>query len=185
VTSSCRLAAVALLCPCGLVTPASAQRLDTGAPAPPVLASDAAAERYEPVFEALRELAPRGDSVATVKNLTLQRDAIQFRFAEGRLYLLTPVAGRTMGAVFVGRGAVSFVPPLAVERAQLSHLLGDSVLNTEITAAVLVFTDSTCGSSRASSASAPGPSAATRRGPWATRAIVCSRDARTRRRAPP
>jgi len=108
-----------------------------------VLASGAAAERYEPVFEALRKLAPRGDSVATVKNLTLQRDAIQFRFAEGRLYLLTPVAGRTMGAVFVGRGAVSFVPPLAVERAQLSHVLGDSVLNTEITAAVLVFTDST------------------------------------------
>ena len=120
-TSFCRLAAVALLCPCGLVTAASAQRLDTGQPAPPVLASGAAAERYEPVFEALRKLAPRGDSIATVKNLTLQRDAIQFRFAEGRLYLLTPVAGRTMGAVFVGRGAVSFVPPLAVERAQLSH----------------------------------------------------------------
>src|SRR5207249_578408 len=66
VTSFCRLAAVALLCPCGLVTPASAQRLDTGERAPPVLASGAAAERYEPVFEALRKLAPRGDSVATV-----------------------------------------------------------------------------------------------------------------------
>src|SRR5207245_7372953 len=89
------------------------------------------------------KMAPRGDAVATVQNLTLQRDAIQFRFADGRLYLLTPVAGRTVGAVFVGRGAVSFLPPWAVERAQLAHVLGDSVLNTEISAAVLIFTDST------------------------------------------
>src|SRR5256884_932707 len=143
VRSFCRFAVAALLCPCGLMTLASAQRLDTATPLPPAVGAGAAAERYEPVFEALRKLAPRGDSVATVRNLTLQRDAIQFRFAEGRLYLLTPVAGRTVGAVFVGRGAVSFVPPLAVERAQLSHVLGDSVLNTEISAAVLVFTDST------------------------------------------
>ena len=140
---SARLAVAATLCSCGLMRPASAQRLDAGAPPPPAPLSGSTAEAYEPVFEALRRLAPRADSVATVHNLTLQRDAIQFHFADGRLYLLTPVAGRTVGAVFVGRGAVSFVPPLAVERAQLSHVLRDSVLNTEISAAVLVFTDST------------------------------------------
>jgi len=140
---SVRLAVAATLCSCGLMRPASAQRLDAGAPPPPATLSGSTAEAYEPVFEALRRLAPRADSVATVHNLTLQRDAIQFHFADGRLYLLTPVAGRTVGAVFVGRGAVSFVPPLAVERAQLSHVLRDSVLNTEISAAVLVFTDST------------------------------------------
>jgi Peptidase family M1 domain len=141
--SFCRLAVAALLCPCGLMTQASAQQLDTRTPPPSVSGSDAAAERYEPVFEALRKLAPRGDSVATVHNFTLQRDAIQFHFVEGRLYLLTPVAGHTVGAVFAGRGAVSFMPPLAVERAQLHHLLGDSVLNADISAAVLLFTDST------------------------------------------
>jgi len=137
-----RLAVFALLCACGPIALA-AQRLDTPVPPPSAPGGGATAERYEPVFEALRKLAPRGDSVATVHNFTLQRDAIQFHFAEGRLYLLTPVAGRTVGAVFAGRGAVSFMPPLGVERAQLNHVLGDSVLNTEISAAVLVFTDST------------------------------------------
>src|SRR5919201_4181554 len=137
----CR-AVAALLCSCGLITPARAQRLDTAVPLPAPTGATAA-ERYEPVFDALRRLAPRSDSVATIHNLTLQRDAIQFRFAEGRLYLLTPVAGRTVGAVFVGRGAVSFMPPLAVERGQMSHILGDSVLNTPLSAAVLIFTDST------------------------------------------
>src|SRR5207253_11454132 len=89
---SARLAVAATLCSCGLMRPASAQRLDAGAPPPPAPLSGSTAEAYEPVFEALRRLAPRADSVATVHNLTLQRDAIQFHFAEGRPYLLPPVA---------------------------------------------------------------------------------------------
>ena len=84
------------------MTLASAQRLDTAAPPRPTIAGGATAERYEPVFEALRKLAPRGDSVATVHHLTLQRDAIRFQLEEGTLYLATPVEGRTIAAIFVG-----------------------------------------------------------------------------------
>ena len=81
---SARLAVAATLCSCGLMRAASAQRLDAGAPPPPAPLSGSTAEAYQPVFEALRKLSPRGDSVATVHNLTLQRDAIQFHFTEGR-----------------------------------------------------------------------------------------------------
>ena len=101
------------------------------------------AERYEPVFEALRRMAPRADRVAPVHDLTLRRDVIRLHLTDGQLYLLTPVASRTVGAVFVGHGSVSFAPPLPVEREQLRHVLGDSVLDTGISAAVLIFTDST------------------------------------------
>ena len=101
------------------------------------------AERYEPVFEQLRHLAPRGDRLAVVHDLTLRRDVIKFHLEDGWISLATPVAGRTVAAVFVGHGSVSFVPPSVVERAQVKRVLGDSVIDSRITAAAFVFTDST------------------------------------------
>ncbi len=100
-------------------------------------------EQYEPVFEQLSKMKARGDSVAAVHNLSLRRDAIQFQLADGNLYLATPVAGRTIAVIFVGQGSVNFAPPLAIERREVRRLLGDSVLRAPISAAVLVFTDST------------------------------------------
>ncbi len=98
---------------------------------------------YEQVFEELRKLAPRADRVALVREVVLRRDAAEFRLQEGTLYLLTPVSGRTVGAAFVGKGSLSFTPPLAVERASLWRVLGDSALDEPISAAVFVFADST------------------------------------------
>jgi len=100
-------------------------------------------ERYEPVFDQLQKIALQGERVAPVRNLALRRDVIEFDLEQGKLYLATPVARRTISVVFVGHGSVSFTPPLAVERAQLQRVLGDSVLKSQISAAVFVFTDST------------------------------------------
>ena len=138
---SARLAVAATLCSCGLLTPASAQRLDTAVP--PAAGSGTAAERYEPVFDALRNMAPRADSVALVRNVSLRRDAIQFQLEDGTLYLATPVGGRTIAAIFVGRGSVALTPPLEMERREVRRILGDSVVNSRISAAGFVFTDST------------------------------------------
>jgi len=101
------------------------------------------AERYEPVFEALQKLVPRGDRIAVVHDLTLRRDVIEYHLEDGALVLATPVAGRTVAAVFVGHGSISFVPPSVVERAQVKRVLGDSTIDARITAAAFVFTDST------------------------------------------
>jgi hypothetical protein len=139
--SPCRVVA-ALLCSCGLIAPAGAQRLDTAVP-PPSAPASTAAERYEPVFEALRRLAPRSDSAATVHNLTLQRDAIQFQLDDGTLYLATSVQGRTIAAIFLGEGSVALTPPLQIERNEVRRLLGDSVVNSRISAVAFLFTDST------------------------------------------
>ena len=135
-TSLCRLAVAALLYPCGPMTPASAQQPDTAGALP-------APDRYEPVLDQFRRMTARGDSVAAVRNLSLQRDAIRFQFEDGTLYLATPVDGRTIAAIFVGRGTVAFAPPLEIERREVRRILGDSVVNSRISAAAFVFTDST------------------------------------------
>ena len=138
------LVIAALVCVGGPIAVASAQRLDLpAAPPPSGLERTAAAERYEPVFEALRKLAPLDGRVAPVRNLTLRRDVIQFHLEDGNLFLATPVAGRTIGAVFVGRGSVGFTPPLAIERGEVRRVLGDSVVDARISSAAFIFTDST------------------------------------------
>ena len=137
---SARPTVAALLCSCGLMTAASAQRLDTTASPP---SAPGGAERYEPVFEALRNMAPRADSVARVRNVSLRRDAIAFQLEDGTLYLATPVGGRTIAAIFVGQGSVALTPPLQIERRELRRLLGDTLVNARISAAAFLFTDST------------------------------------------
>ena len=104
---------------------------------------DSVAERYEPVVDDFRKMEPRGDRVAPVRNLTLRRDVITFQLEDGNLFLATPVAGRTIAAVFVGRGSVSVTPPLAIERAEVKRLLDDSAVDARIWAAAFVVTDST------------------------------------------
>ena len=121
---------------------AIAQQSDTSStPRSPLVA----AASYAPVYDELRNMTPRKDRVAPVHDLTLRRDAIEFKLAQGGISLLTSVAGRTVGAVFVGAGSVSFAPPWDVERAQLLHVLGDTVLDAPISAVAFVFADSTQG----------------------------------------
>lgn len=112
-------------------------------PAIAVAQQPGGADRYDPIFDQVRNIAPRRDRSAPVRDLVLRRDAIEFHLDQGEISLLTPVGGRTVGAVFVGGGSVSFAPPLDIERAQLQHLLGDTVLNARVSAVAFIFADST------------------------------------------
>lgn len=98
---------------------------------------------YEQVFEALRNMAPREDRAAVVQDLVLRRDVAEFHLIRGTLFLLTPVADRTVGAVFVGEGRFALAPPLPAERRHLDRQLGDSVVNLTLESAVFLFADST------------------------------------------
>ena len=72
--------------------------------------------RTDPTYAALRSARPDGPTFA-VTGWTLERDAFRFRFASGRFQFLTPVGGRTIGAVFVGDGSVDLLPAVAVGTA--------------------------------------------------------------------
>lgn len=108
-----------------------------------LLACSSVQTPYDTVFDQVKNLAPRSDAAAPVRGLVLHRDVLELRFDSGAAYLLTPVSGRTIGVAIVGNGSVNFIPPLLVEQLNLRRVLGDSTINGPITAAVLIFTDST------------------------------------------
>ena len=106
-----------------------------------VLALTAAQTPYDSVYDQIRNLEPK--AAAPVSHVILRRDVLTLRLESGTAFLLTPVRDRTIAIAFVGTGSVTFVPPLSVEQYNLKRVLGDSVLNEPIKAAVLFFTDST------------------------------------------
>ncbi len=98
---------------------------------------------YEQRFGELRELQAAPDRVAPVTQLVLKRDAGQFTFGEGKFYQLTPLGGRTMGAVFVGHGVFSFSPPTRLEQNRLAIFQKTKTLEVPFSSVVLLFADST------------------------------------------
>src|SRR3989442_14007099 len=96
-------------------------------------------DRYREVMS----LAPLPGRVAEVSHLVLKRDVAHLTLERGKLYLLSPVAGRTVGAVFRGEGRLSFAPTARAEQAELQPFAGSPTLDDTPTEAILIFSDST------------------------------------------
>jgi Peptidase family M1 domain len=113
------------------------------APSPGGGAGGAAAD---PTYAALRAVRPDG-RVAAVHGLVLDRDVFHFELESGAVHFLEPVAGRTVGAVFLGRGTLRLNPATAAERRQLALELGEGkdfeVLTDSFDELVLLFGDDT------------------------------------------
>jgi len=77
---------------------------------PSVPAAASAAGSFEDTYNELLGLQPVADRVAEVHDLVLQRDVAKFTLQSGKLYLLTPVGGRMVAVVFLGRGRFAFAP---------------------------------------------------------------------------
>src|SRR5947209_20201282 len=73
----------------------------------------------DPTYTALRNARPDGRKIA-VQNVTLERDAFRFQLDSGTVHFLAPVDGRTVGAVFMGRGSYRLIPATPYERQQLA-----------------------------------------------------------------
>jgi len=109
----------------------------------PIATAGAVAARYSETYNEIENLRPLSDQVATVHHLVLSRDAGELTLEDGKLYLLSSVGGRTVGAVFRGVGRFRLAPSLPTEQAELRHFAGTPALDDTITAAVLLFADST------------------------------------------
>jgi hypothetical protein len=105
-----------------------------------------AAPVADPTYTELRNARPDGRKVP-VQGLTLERDVFQFRFESGAFHFLAPVGGRTVGAVFVGKGSLKLVPATPAETRQLALASGGDKsfesLNEELDELVLLFADDT------------------------------------------
>ena len=112
---------------------------ERGAPAATYL------ERYGEVMK----LGSRGAQSAQIDHVVLQRDAGRLTLEHGTLYLLAPIAGRTVAAVFQGQGRFTFAPTVPVEQAELQRFAGSPALNDAFSEAILLFADSTAEQFRA------------------------------------
>lgn len=100
----------------------------------------------DPTYEELRNARPDGRKVP-VQGLVLERDVFRFQFDSGAFHFLAPVAGRTVGAVFVGQGSLRLSPARPSERRQLALAAGGDkdfeTLTEELDELVLLFGDDT------------------------------------------
>ncbi len=113
------------------------------APGFPLPTSVTAAESYQATWDEVMGLRPLPDKVAPVENLVIQRDAGSFTLTKGTLYLLSPVGGRTVGAVFRGSGRFAFTPPSRIEQHRLARIERSTALDVPVTEVAFLFADTT------------------------------------------
>ncbi|MFZ3212214.1 MAG: M1 family aminopeptidase [Terriglobales bacterium] len=107
-------------------------------PAPPA----PTAPNSDPTYQQLRQ-SQLGDVTLAVHDLVLQRDAGTFTFRSGTFSFLAPVNGKVTGAVFLGEGTFTLVPPTASEQHSLSLLTKEPRMEESFNELVLRFTDGT------------------------------------------
>jgi len=95
------------------------------------------------IYNQLKNLELYPNQVASVQNLTLQKDVATFNFIEGKIYILQPVLGKTTGLVFIGEGTFQFTPPTEMERYQLEKFTDNENLSVRFAELYLRFTDKT------------------------------------------
>lgn len=101
------------------------------------------AAAFAPVIAELEAMRPVEDSSFKVHNFIISRDAATLTLSEGRMWPLTAVNGRTIGAVYQGTGRISYVPPTAVEMERVHEYLEVDTVDSDIKTVVLLFTDGT------------------------------------------
>lgn len=110
------------------------------ADSPPVRADPG---EYERVYQAVVNLGPDATQGALVTDLVIERDAGRWTLSSGEVFLLTPVEGRTIGAVFVGKGTFAFTPSTTVEREALRRRLDAPTLESPLTSVLFLAVDGT------------------------------------------
>lgn len=98
---------------------------------------------YEQRYNEIKVLQAVPRREAQVSGLVLNRDVGKFTLENGQIYLLTPVGGRTMGAVFLGTGHFSFSPPTRIEQDRLARFQKTRALDAAFSSLVFLFADST------------------------------------------
>ena len=124
-----------------LASAAAAQQ--AAAPAAPAVPAEHALPAYEDRYAEAMALTGDPSRVGEVEDLVLVRDAGRFTLTSGRLYLLTPVGGRTVAAVFRGQGVFSFTAPSTIEQDRLARFEKTRSLEAPFTDLVLLFADTT------------------------------------------
>lgn len=109
--------------------------------------SSSAAERPpHELYNALNAL--RLDPAATYRvvnanRIELRRGGVEIYFEDGEIAFFAPIDGRVTGFVFSGRGHALAFPREPVEKQQMAHFLGATILDQVFLTAYVRFTDDT------------------------------------------
>ena len=96
------------------------------------------------IYQQLRSVALDPNRIAIVEKVELRKDVATFQLDSGELYLLQPMGGEVVGAVFLGKGVLHLKPSTAQEQRQLARFNGGkSELDEPFERAVLWFSDDT------------------------------------------
>jgi len=101
------------------------------------------ATTYLERFREVWSLRPAADQSAPVRGFQLRRDVAEIALEDGRLYLLQPVGGRTMVALYRGKGRMRYTPATKIERDRLTLFHKSGTHDEPFEDLVLVFADST------------------------------------------
>jgi hypothetical protein len=112
-------------------------------PTPARAQTSAVAQSYGAYYAELREARPQEDQSADVIGLTLHRDGADFILEEGRIWLFSPVNGRTVGLGFVGKGIFRYTPATVMEQERLQEVKKVSAMDERFSELVILFGDST------------------------------------------
>jgi hypothetical protein len=79
--------------------------------------------------------------IAVTNRIELRRGGVEIYLEEGRLAFFAPIDGRITGFVFTGRGHALAFPREPIEKQQMAHFLGATVLDQVFVGAYVRFTD--------------------------------------------
>lgn len=116
---------------------------------PALAQNDTVAGSYADRFTQVMALDAVAGGVADVTNLVLTRDVGRFTLASGKLYLLTPIGGRTVALLFHGTGSFAFAPTSRIEQQRLARTEKSTAIDAPISDVLLLFADTTAAELRA------------------------------------
>jgi hypothetical protein len=126
---------------------------------PPAHAQSDPASSYMAYYTTLRDARPLTSQSAEVSGLTLKRQGAEFILQDGRIWLLTPVNGRTIGIGFKGNGVFRYAPASVMEQERLQELKKVSEMDERFTEMVILFGDGTLEELRSRLTFGAGPAA--------------------------
>lgn len=110
------------------------------APTPSPAAERTAHQLYD-ALTALRLDPAATYQLSSANRIELRRGEVEIYFEDGKLTFFAPIDGRITGFVFAGRGHALAFPREPVEKQQMAHFLGATVLDQVFISAYVRFTD--------------------------------------------
>jgi Peptidase family M1 domain len=108
--------------------------------APPARAGPGVSENDFPLYQTIRKMGLQDQGVR-VSGLTINKDAALIHLTDGDLWFLSPVNGKALGAVFIGRGEMVITPAVDSEKKFLAKLTEGSPFVETFKGLTLFFSD--------------------------------------------